>query len=369
MTTIQATSHPAMSTRLPTNASGPARPIVRGRGRTPPGCRAGSPPRRARRAGGSTCSRRDRRHPAGPGARRGASVGAAGRAGQVPGVRRTGAVRADGPGELACALPRAACRTCGATGSAASPADVGEPGDALVHREGLGLEPLAQRRRRRPPFAGWSGCRHPRAAVGTPGRRGTGPRPSPPPRTTVGRAATNSSPGAGASGIGRAPADQGDTSRYASSGETGSHPRSTAWATTRRWSRSRASPRRTRTRGGLRCSRRSRVSRRQNVTSRCWRTHTPPRAGRVPARRHDLLGEDALGHEEPLPPRSSSLTAASAVPGDLVDRHLGASRRDTAARCAPARRRGSQESGWSQSTRPALAPAADPRQRQVPPFL
>ena len=82
-------------------------------------------------------------------------------------------------------------------------------------------------------------------------------------------------------------------SAYASSGVTGRQPLATASSTTRRWSRISASPRRTSTSGGLRRSRRSRVSRRQKVTIGCWRTQyaagqqpgVARSAGRPPGRR------------------------------------------------------------------------------------
>ena len=99
------------------------------------------------------------------------------------------------------------------------------------------------------------------------------------------------------------------------------------------WSRISAQPRRSRTSGGLRCSRRSRVSRRQKVTSGCCRRQRA--AARTPcsrACRDDLLGEDPLGDEQRGAVQVHHVGAARAVAADVVDRRHGA------ARGAPARR-------------------------------
>ena len=162
-----------------------------------------------------------------------------------------------------------------------------------------------------------------------------------------------------------------DTSRYASSGETGSQPERRPRGRRRVAGRA-AGPARDgrRTSGGLRCSRRSRVSRRQNVTSGCWRTQYAaaswPRSRHA---RHDLLGEDALGHEQPAARRGRGPGCRSGRPGRC--------RRPAPRRCPSRHSRsmaasassGSQESGWSQSTRPAFAPAAIRGSVGSPPFL
>ena len=57
-------------------------------------------------------------------------------------------------------------------------------------------------------------------------------------------------------------------------GVIGAAPQATACATTTGSARISSQPRRSSTSGGLRCSRRSRLSRRQNVRSRWLRTHT-----------------------------------------------------------------------------------------------
>ena len=97
-----------------------------------------------------------------------------------------------------------------------------------------------------------------------------------------------------------------------------------ASATTWRWSRISAQPRRSRTSGGLRCSRRSRVSRRQNVTSGCWRRHSA--AARTPCSAHAPTiswAKIPSATNSRAPARSTSCVPTGAVAADVVDRRHG----------------------------------------------
>ena len=75
-----------------------------------------------------------------------------------------------------------------------------------------------------------------------------------------------------------------------------------------------------------------------------------------PARAADFLGEDVLGHEDPLPAQVERLPAAAAVLRDLVDRHV---RRPSRRGCSSAASATSSrhDAGSSQSAMPAFAPS------------
>ena len=124
-------------------------------------------------------------------------------------------------------------------------------------------------------------------------------------------------------------------------------------------------PRRTSTSGGLRRSRRSRVSRRQKVTAECCRRSTPRRAARRRAhggttswaKRPSATNSRLVAEvERPL--------AGAAVVRDVVDRHLGpalaAERGDRGHRVV-----GQPRVGVVPVGQPALAPWVMTRQRGV----
>ena len=180
---------------------------------------------------------------------------------------------------------------------------------------------------------------------------------------------TNSCQGAGASGIGRAPARPGPTPRGTPPrARPARSPRSTAWATTRRWSRSRASPRRTQDEGRLavlaQVAGEPPPERDDAVLAHAVRRRE---LAAVPTRRHDLLGEDALGQEQPAARRGRGPGCRSGRPGRSRRPAPRRCRRGTAARWPRARRRAARSRGGpsrrGRRWRPPRSGAASGRRR------
>ena len=107
-------------------------------------------------------------------------------------------------------------------------------------------------------------------------------------------------------------------------GVIGAAPQATACATTSGSARISSQPRRSSTSGGLRCSRRSRLSRRQNVTEPVVaHAHRVGEQAAGPAAPHHLLREQPLRDDVRRPADAPAHRADPAVAGDVVDRDVG----------------------------------------------